>query len=121
MNDLTQESLGRRLGYAMSQKFIQDTLVDIDTYEQEQDTRQLSADPQDRRLQADICEIYVNNSIFRNNIQGATLGTTTYGVISILTEDHLVSLHNCLFAENIFGDPEINVRTSAWGSWTVQF
>ena len=111
MDDLADGSIGRRLGYAMSEAFIIDALVDIKANEQAR--RQLSAGmlQRDRRLQGDVSQLYFNKTIFRNNAQGPTQGITTFGLITLQTEGHFLSLDNCLFAENIYGISETNVRT----------
>ena len=113
MNDLADASIGSRLGYTMSHEFIMNALADIEAErKQESQTRSLSTGMQDRRLQEDVCQLYLNSSIFRNNAQGPTQGVTTYGIITLRTVGHVLSIDDCLFAENIFGIPEINV--SCW-------
>ena len=110
MEDLADASLGQRLGYAMSEAFILDALADIEANEQTR-RRQLSTGMPHRRLQNDVCQIYFNETIFRGNAQGSTQGITTYGLITLQTEGHFLSLDSCLFAENIFGIEDTNVRS----------
>jgi hypothetical protein len=102
---LEYASVDRRLGYLMSEEHFHDAIGDALEGQERHLVKQEEEDqvPGDRRLQQQVCQLYFNNTIFRNNTQGATSGATTYGVVTALSAGSFLSFSDCIFYQNIFG------------------
>jgi hypothetical protein len=102
----------------MSQEFLEDAMADADDRRRDQqrhnnNARQLTSNSnthvRSRALQEDVCQVYFNGTIFRNNTQGPIQGVTTYGIVTARSEGHFMSFDDCLFVDNVFGIREVYV------------
>ncbi|GKZ01452.1 hypothetical protein MPSEU_001095900 [Mayamaea pseudoterrestris] len=118
---LELESIERRLGYAVSEAFLEDAMADAMEERKYNARSKISAshdvNMRHRNLQQDVCQVYFNGTVFRNNTQGATQGATTYGVVTARASGNFLSFDNCLFAENQFGNRETFQQGYAIESW----
>ena len=98
----------QRIGYLMSEEYFADAMADADE-ERGRRLQEESPAQHERHLQDNVCRLFFNQTIFRNNTQGATQGVTTFGVITARSQSSFFSFDSCNFEDNNFGIREVAV------------